>query len=577
MISYLTKSDASEGFDQIIDFLNASSIKYALTVNDVTRLQALVDKKKVIITEATIRDALRLDDAESIDCRPNKEIFTELSRMGMSLVPLWLHLSSAFLQVESLIFLSAADVNIVLTVVDEPPIPSPTPPTQPPQCQDQPSTSQVQPTPPPSPITQPPSPQQQPQSLQDAEISIDLLHNLLDICTTLTRRVENLEQDKIAQALEIANAERVDTSDDTVMDDVSKQGRIIADMDADKDVTLKDVVDIAKEVVVDAEIEVLSMQNDKVEPAELQEVVEVVTTAKLITEMVTATSATITAVAPTFTTVAAPTLTIVAPTLTIAAALILTISPSAARRRKGVVIRDLEETATPSTIIQSEAKSKDKEKGILVEEPKPLKKQAQIKQDEAFARELEAELNKTNNWDDVIDQVQRKEKEDNVVMSWIPLIYILSMRRLKDFLKMKLPKRRVNVKTILGPKGMDKILQSTGRGHSVTVTNDGATILKSLHIDNPAAKVLIDISKIQDDEVGDWTTSVVVLAENDNNFRLKDFLKMKLPKRRVNVLEWGRNERDFYSGSVRIPLASSKQTIVIPDNKYFLSDPNQEL
>lgn len=37
----------------------------------------------------------------------------------------------------------------------------------------------------------------------------------------------------------------------------------------------------------------------------------------------------------------------------------------------------------------------------------------------------------------------------------------------------------------------DKILQSTGRGHSVTVTNDGATILKSLHVDNPAAKVLV--------------------------------------------------------------------------------------
>ncbi|CAI0382264.1 unnamed protein product [Linum tenue] len=68
------------------------------------------------------------------------------------------------------------------------------------------------------------------------------------------------------------------------------------------------------------------------------------------------------------------------------------------------------------------------------------------------------------------------------------------------------------VKTTLGPKGMDKILQSTGRGQSVTVTNDGATILKSLHIDNPAAKVLVDISKVQDDEVGDGTTSVVVLA-----------------------------------------------------------------
>jgi len=68
------------------------------------------------------------------------------------------------------------------------------------------------------------------------------------------------------------------------------------------------------------------------------------------------------------------------------------------------------------------------------------------------------------------------------------------------------------VKSSLGPKGMDKILQSTSRGGHVSVTNDGATILKSVLIDNPAAKVLIDISKVQDDEVGDGTTSVCVLA-----------------------------------------------------------------
>eukprot|EP00798_Chlamydomonas_sp_ICE-L_P025258 gene25258-10907_t len=68
------------------------------------------------------------------------------------------------------------------------------------------------------------------------------------------------------------------------------------------------------------------------------------------------------------------------------------------------------------------------------------------------------------------------------------------------------------VKSTLGPKGMDKILQSMSQGQNVTITNDGATILKSIYIDNPAAKVLVDISKVQDDEVGDGTTSVVVLA-----------------------------------------------------------------
>jgi T-complex protein 1 subunit beta len=68
------------------------------------------------------------------------------------------------------------------------------------------------------------------------------------------------------------------------------------------------------------------------------------------------------------------------------------------------------------------------------------------------------------------------------------------------------------VKTTLGPKGMDKILQSVGREGTTTVTNDGATILKSIYLDNPAAKLLVEISKAQDDEVGDGTTSVTVLS-----------------------------------------------------------------
>nr|GFC38397.1 hypothetical protein [Tanacetum cinerariifolium] len=51
-------------------------------VNDVTRLQALVDKKKVVVTEATIRKALCLDDVEGVDFLPNEEIFAELVGMG---------------------------------------------------------------------------------------------------------------------------------------------------------------------------------------------------------------------------------------------------------------------------------------------------------------------------------------------------------------------------------------------------------------------------------------------------------------------------------------------------------------
>ncbi|KAJ3218969.1 T-complex protein 1 subunit beta [Dinochytrium kinnereticum] len=68
------------------------------------------------------------------------------------------------------------------------------------------------------------------------------------------------------------------------------------------------------------------------------------------------------------------------------------------------------------------------------------------------------------------------------------------------------------VKSTLGPKGMDKILQSVTGNNNIVVTNDGATILKSIALDNAAAKVLVNISKVQDDEVGDGTTSVCVLA-----------------------------------------------------------------
>nr|GEV99994.1 hypothetical protein [Tanacetum cinerariifolium] len=68
MVAYLSKSN----------FWNTIAIKQS---NDVTRLQVLVDKKKVVVTEAAIRDALRLDDAEGVDCLPNEEIFTELARM----------------------------------------------------------------------------------------------------------------------------------------------------------------------------------------------------------------------------------------------------------------------------------------------------------------------------------------------------------------------------------------------------------------------------------------------------------------------------------------------------------------
>ncbi|CAG0919758.1 unnamed protein product [Notodromas monacha] len=65
------------------------------------------------------------------------------------------------------------------------------------------------------------------------------------------------------------------------------------------------------------------------------------------------------------------------------------------------------------------------------------------------------------------------------------------------------------IRTSLGPKGMDKMIQS---GKEVTITNDGATILKQMQVIHPAAKMLVELSKAQDVEAGDGTTSVVVIA-----------------------------------------------------------------
>nr|GEX76224.1 hypothetical protein [Tanacetum cinerariifolium] len=194
----------------------------------------------------------------------------------------------------------------------------------------------------------------------------------MDTCTTLSRRVEHLELDKIAQALEITKlkrrvkklerrnkvkvltlrrlqkvgtTQRVETSNDTVMDDVSNQGRMIAEMDQDADVVLKD-----------------DNEEDKSEPAKVQEVVDVVTTTKIITKVVTAASETITIASTTITAAEAQ---VPAATL-IAAPTRVTTAPS--RRRKGVVIRDPQKESTTSIIIPAKTKSKDKGKGILVDE-----------------------------------------------------------------------------------------------------------------------------------------------------------------------------------------------------------------
>nr|GEV41296.1 hypothetical protein [Tanacetum cinerariifolium] len=233
-------------------------------VNDVVRLQALIDRKKVIITEAKIREALRLDDAKGINCLPNEEIFIELSRMGYEKPSKKLTFYKAFFsaqwkaqvcdlssdttkysslaltqkvfanmrmvgkgfsRVETPLFKgmlvphqAAANVDDVVAADDddddvpavdaEPTLPSPPPTTTPPPpAQELPSTSQVE--------------------VREEE------------------EVKSVWFEKIAK--------------DAVMDDqedASKQGEIIANINADEDVTLKDVVAFAKEIKVEKTAEI---------------------------------------------------------------------------------------------------------------------------------------------------------------------------------------------------------------------------------------------------------------------------------------------------------------------------------
>src|SRR3989339_1230522 len=66
------------------------------------------------------------------------------------------------------------------------------------------------------------------------------------------------------------------------------------------------------------------------------------------------------------------------------------------------------------------------------------------------------------------------------------------------------------VRTTLGPKGMDKMLvDSLG---DITVTNDGVTILEEMQVEHPAAKMIVEVAKTQEAEVGDGTTTAVIIA-----------------------------------------------------------------
>nr|GEW45883.1 hypothetical protein [Tanacetum cinerariifolium] len=290
-----------------------------LKTNDFVRLQALIDRRKVIITEDSVRQALRLDDADSIDCLPNEEIFAELARMR--------RVGKGFSRVDTLLFdgmlvpqhVQDAVADAVADAKTTPFLPTPAT-TPPPQQELIPSSSQVESTPPPSPhqslIVQPSShPPQQPPS-HDAKISMTLLNQL-----RLEKKIK-MKASGLKRLRKVGTAQRVESSADTFIDDqedASKQGGKIAELDADEDVTLEDI-DAEK----DAE------ETDKAEPTEVEEVLEVVTAAKLMTKVVTTATNPIN-VAP------------------------VPKASALRRRRRGVIIQDPQEAINASLIIKYQA------------------------------------------------------------------------------------------------------------------------------------------------------------------------------------------------------------------------------
>nr|GEU48162.1 putative ribonuclease H-like domain-containing protein [Tanacetum cinerariifolium] len=212
MVVFLSKSDASAGFDQIVDFLNAQVIQYALMVNltiyvscikqfwatvsikkanDVVKLQALINRKKVVVTEDVIRQDLHLDNADGVDCLPIEEIFAELARMGYEKSPPKLTFYKAFFsaQWKFLIHTLVQCVSAKRTVWNEFSYSMASAVICLATCRKFNFSKYIFDS------------MEQPTDI--SESSMTLLNTLMETCATLSQKVAQLEQDKIAQALKI--------------------------------------------------------------------------------------------------------------------------------------------------------------------------------------------------------------------------------------------------------------------------------------------------------------------------------------------------------------------------------------
>nr|GFB42761.1 hypothetical protein [Tanacetum cinerariifolium] len=395
-------SDAAEGFAQIIDFLSGSYIHYALIVNlhiyiscikqfwnttvvkrsgDVTSLVRNVDSSSKfymyprfiqLIIQNQVGD-LSTHTTRFISPALTQRVFANMRRAGKGFSGVETPLFEVMLAVgqpayEGLVAeqvqvddAAAAVEEYVAEDVFHAAIPSPPPHDIP------------------SPLQEPSLPPHQQQKNDNAAQKL--------VIVKLKARFKKLEKanksksSKLRRLRKVGASRRVESSDD--MEDVFNQERMIANMDMNEGI----------ELVKDAE------EDD----SEVHEMVEVVTTAKLITKLVTTSASQVSAAS---TTIPAASVTIPAAKPTIPAASVTipaakptiptaapTVIASYTRKRKRVIIRDLEEELLLKTPTET-LKVKDKGKGILVETPKPLKKKDQIEMDAEYARKLQEEIDR---------------------------------------------------------------------------------------------------------------------------------------------------------------------------------------
>ncbi|GKA74821.1 hypothetical protein Tco_0781123 [Tanacetum coccineum] len=265
LVAFLEKPEESDGFEGIIDFLNASSIRYALTI------QALVDGKKVIVTETNMRRALQLKDAEGTECLPNATIFEELTLISAKTTA-WNEFSSTM--ASAVICLATNQKFNFSKYIFDNMVKNLRPQKKQPRRKQRKDTEVPQPSGSTEPITdEAANAEHVPTHSNDLLFSGEdrlKLNELMELCTKLSERVLDLENTKTSQAAEITKLKervkklerrnksrtlglkrlrKVGRSTQVVsfkdeglgaQEDASKQGRKIANLDADVEVTLVD-------------------------------------------------------------------------------------------------------------------------------------------------------------------------------------------------------------------------------------------------------------------------------------------------------------------------------------------------